>query len=187
MRRFGPLRCCRSRSPISTAPARCSRRQGKERKDRHAILSPTLLAILREWWHIGSGFFPGRTRQSADHAAAKARLPCDGPAGGAFARLQRAEQRLWQPPCGASSAERKNAAERRHTYACPGRRRLTGCPSNSLLRSETRTKARHIGRAELANQRRFDLAGMFHVQWRRKKIHRLLRPGRHATALAEQS
>ena len=56
--------------------------QGKGRKDRHAMLSPMLLDILREWWRIGrpkAWLFPGRnpvnpmtTRQlnRACHAAA---------------------------------------------------------------------------------------------------------------------
>ena len=37
--------------------------QGKGRKDRHAMLSPTLLDILREWWRIGrptAWLFPGQ-------------------------------------------------------------------------------------------------------------------------------
>ena len=28
--------------------------QGKGRKDRHAMLSPQLLALLRDWWRIGT-------------------------------------------------------------------------------------------------------------------------------------
>jgi integrase/recombinase XerD len=56
--------------------------QGKGRKDRHAMLSPMLLDILREWWRIGrpkAWLFPGQnpvnpmtTRQlnRACHAAA---------------------------------------------------------------------------------------------------------------------
>ena len=37
--------------------------QGKGRKDRHAMLSPMLLDILREWWRIGrpqAWLFPGQ-------------------------------------------------------------------------------------------------------------------------------
>jgi integrase/recombinase XerD len=37
--------------------------QGKGRKDRHAMLSPILLGILREWWRIGrprAWLFPGQ-------------------------------------------------------------------------------------------------------------------------------
>ena len=57
--------------------------QGKGRKDRHAMLSPLLLDILREWWRIGrpkAWLFPGQnpvnpltTRQlnRACHAAAQ--------------------------------------------------------------------------------------------------------------------
>jgi integrase/recombinase XerD len=57
--------------------------QGKGRKDRHAMLSPMLLDILREWWRIGrpkAWLFPGQnpvnpltTRQlnRACHAAAQ--------------------------------------------------------------------------------------------------------------------
>ena len=57
--------------------------QGKGRKDRHAMLSPVLLDILREWWRIGrpkAWLFPGQnpvnaltTRQlnRACHAAAQ--------------------------------------------------------------------------------------------------------------------
>ena len=56
--------------------------QGKGRKDRHAMLSPVLLELLRDWWRIGrpnAWLFPGRdplqpmsTRQlnRACHAAA---------------------------------------------------------------------------------------------------------------------
>ena len=56
--------------------------QGKGRKDRHAILSPVLLDLLRDWWQIArpiAWLFPGRdpvqpisTRQlnRACHAAA---------------------------------------------------------------------------------------------------------------------
>ena len=56
--------------------------QGKGRKDRHAMLSPVLLDLLRDWWRIArptAWFFPGRdpvqpmsTRQltRACHAAA---------------------------------------------------------------------------------------------------------------------
>jgi integrase/recombinase XerD len=56
--------------------------QGKGRKDRHAMLSPTLLDLLRDWWRIArptAWLFPGRdplqptsTRQltRACHAAA---------------------------------------------------------------------------------------------------------------------
>ena len=39
--------------------------QGKGRKDRHAMLSPMLLDILREWWRIGrpkAWLFRDRTR-----------------------------------------------------------------------------------------------------------------------------
>ena len=57
--------------------------QGKGRKDRHAMLSPMLLDILREWWRIGrplglavSGPEPG---QPADHAPVEPRLPRGGP------------------------------------------------------------------------------------------------------------
>jgi integrase/recombinase XerD len=64
--------------------------RGKGRKDRHAMLSPQLLELLREWWREGSRLgallprgwlFPGRnpieplsTRQlnRAVHAAAEA-------------------------------------------------------------------------------------------------------------------
>ena len=38
--------------------------QGKGRKDRHAMLSPTLLDLLRDWYRIAgrrAGCFPGRT------------------------------------------------------------------------------------------------------------------------------
>ena len=59
--------------------------QGKGRKDRHAMLSPMLLDILREWWRIGrpkAWLFPGQNGQPSDHAAAQPRLPCSGPAGG---------------------------------------------------------------------------------------------------------
>jgi integrase/recombinase XerD len=57
--------------------------QGKGRKDRHAMLSPMLLELLREWWRIGkpkAWLFPGQnpvnpltTRQlnRACHAAAQ--------------------------------------------------------------------------------------------------------------------
>jgi integrase/recombinase XerD len=57
--------------------------QGKGRKDRHAMLSPVLLELLRDWWRIArptAGLFPGRdplqpmsTRQlnRACHAAAQ--------------------------------------------------------------------------------------------------------------------
>ena len=41
--------------------------QGKGGKDRHAMLSPLLLDILRDWWRIGgrkSGCFPARTRST---------------------------------------------------------------------------------------------------------------------------
>ena len=41
--------------------------QGKGRKDRHAMLSPLLLDILREWWRIGRpapGCFQARTRST---------------------------------------------------------------------------------------------------------------------------
>ena len=37
--------------------------QGKGRKDRHAMLSPLLLELLREWWRIGrpkAWLFPGQ-------------------------------------------------------------------------------------------------------------------------------
>jgi site-specific recombinase XerD len=56
--------------------------QGKGRKDRHAMLSPLLLELLRDWWRIArpkAWLFPGRdpvrpmsTRQlnRACHAAA---------------------------------------------------------------------------------------------------------------------
>ena len=56
--------------------------QGKGRKDRHAMLSPVLLELLRDWWRIArpkAWLFPGRdplqpmsTRQlnRACHAAA---------------------------------------------------------------------------------------------------------------------
>ncbi|HXP24281.1 MAG TPA: tyrosine-type recombinase/integrase, partial [Steroidobacteraceae bacterium] len=39
--------------------------QGKGRKDRHAILSPQLLELLRDWWRITKPklwMFPGRDR-----------------------------------------------------------------------------------------------------------------------------
>ena len=57
--------------------------QGKGRKDRHAMLSPVLLELLRDWWRIArptAWLFPGRdplqpmtTRQlnRACHAAAQ--------------------------------------------------------------------------------------------------------------------
>jgi integrase/recombinase XerD len=39
--------------------------QGKGRKDRHAMLSPKLLELLRDWWRIAHPqvwMFPGRDR-----------------------------------------------------------------------------------------------------------------------------
>jgi integrase len=39
--------------------------QGKGRKDRHAMLSPRLLELLRDWWRIAHPqvwMFPGRDR-----------------------------------------------------------------------------------------------------------------------------
>ena len=39
--------------------------QGKGRKDRHAMLSPQLLELLRDWWRIAhpqAWMFPGRDR-----------------------------------------------------------------------------------------------------------------------------
>ena len=37
--------------------------QGKGRKDRYVMLSPQLLELLRDWWHVGQPqgwLFPGR-------------------------------------------------------------------------------------------------------------------------------
>ena len=65
--------------------------QGKGRKDRHAMLSPMLLDILREWYRIGrphgvavSGPEPG---QPADHTPVEPRLPYGCPAGGINKRV----------------------------------------------------------------------------------------------------
>ena len=53
--------------------------QGKGRKDRHAMLSPQLLELLRDWWRIAHPqvwMFPGRDpHQPDDDAPAQSRLP----------------------------------------------------------------------------------------------------------------
>ena len=53
--------------------------QGKGRKDRHAMLSPQLLELLRDWWRIAPPqvwMFPGRDRiNPMTHAPAQSRLP----------------------------------------------------------------------------------------------------------------
>jgi integrase/recombinase XerD len=36
--------------------------QGKDRKDRHAMLSPQLLELLRDWWRIAQVDVPRRDR-----------------------------------------------------------------------------------------------------------------------------
>ena len=39
--------------------------QGKGRRDRHAMLSPLLLELLRDWWRVArpkAWLFPDRTR-----------------------------------------------------------------------------------------------------------------------------
>ena len=58
-------RSSRSRSPTSTAKRMLLRvEQGKGRKDRHAMLSPQLLELLRDWWRIArpSGLAVSRPR-----------------------------------------------------------------------------------------------------------------------------
>ena len=65
--------------------------QGKGRKDRHAMLSPRLLELLRDWWRIAHPqvwMFPGRDRitpmttrqlnRVCHMAAERARLPALG-------------------------------------------------------------------------------------------------------------
>ena len=53
--------------------------QGKGRKDRHAMLSPQLLALLRDWWRIahpqGVDVPRPRPHQPDDDAPAQSRLP----------------------------------------------------------------------------------------------------------------
>ena len=53
--------------------------QGKGRKDRHAMLSPQLLELLRDWWRIAHPqvwMFPGpRPHQPDDDAPAQSGLP----------------------------------------------------------------------------------------------------------------
>jgi integrase/recombinase XerD len=52
--------------------------QGKGRKDRHAMLSPQLLELLRDWWRIASPSVDvprPRPHQPDDHAPAQSRLP----------------------------------------------------------------------------------------------------------------
>ena len=53
-------------------------RQGKGRKDRYVMLSPRLLAILREYWKAARPtqyLFPGRRPGPADHRRARCRRP----------------------------------------------------------------------------------------------------------------
>jgi len=52
--------------------------QGKGRKDRHAMLSPQLLELLRDWWRIAQqrcGCSRPRPHQPDDDAPAQPRLP----------------------------------------------------------------------------------------------------------------
>src|SRR5690348_2670357 len=58
--------------------------QGKGRKDRHAMLSPVLLELLRDWYRIGrpqGWLFPGLKPASPDDTPTHARLPRCGPYG----------------------------------------------------------------------------------------------------------
>ena len=62
--------------------------QGKGRKDRHAMLSPVLLELLRDWYRIArpqGWLFPRpKPRQPDDDAPAHARLPRRGADGRAY-------------------------------------------------------------------------------------------------------
>src|SRR5450631_390212 len=109
--------------------------QGKSRKDRHAMLSPQLLELLRDWWRIAHPqvwMFPGRDRvtRTAAMRPLRPQAPC---------ALQRQDRPLQLLRCAYEPRCRALYFDQRLEHRCGDQQRGPARPEAARHRSSTQS------------------------------------------------